>query len=104
MKLRRFELKKVGDVHYRDLLDAVMSGGSTSDDVLRSVMIGAKAEEDIGEVWLSSEEHAWLLERLNKTTWNAHLTNRKTIAEFVSYLRNLQEESVDVMPKKERAA
>jgi hypothetical protein len=100
MKLRKFELKTGESYTYKNLLDSVMSGSSTSDDIIRSVTIGAKVEDNGSEIWLSQEEHDWLLGRVNKTEWNALPANRKIIAEFVTYLRGLKEESVEVKGKK----
>jgi hypothetical protein len=97
MKLRKFELKQTDGAPYSELLDVIMSGGSTSDEIVKAVSIGARAEEaKDGVLWLSQEEHSFLLKRLNATTWNSTPANRKTIAEFIAYLRELKEEAVEV--------
>lgn len=80
-----------------------MSGGSSTEDILKSVTIGAKVEDARSDktdtVWLLEDEWKWLVNRLGVTQWNSQPETRKAIAEFVLYLRELKEQEVEVSKK-----
>jgi hypothetical protein len=99
MKLRKLILKKDGPVTTAALIDGAMSGVSKAEDILRSVIIGAKIEEADGQVFLTNEEHGWLLQRINVTDWNSTKETRKILAEFITTMRELKEEEVEVKSK-----
>lgn len=113
MKARKLELKTLPfeievegvmrstQFDYRaELLSVLTSGGErgfSCDDVLKAVDVKASLKAANGALLLSSEDHAWLVKRLNATPWRfAH----DAVADFIKDVRDAPQVEVEA-PKDE---
>ena len=99
MKIRKLELIEDGALKYQDLIDLLLQGASSSDEILKAVRVTNEIEDALnapGEpkiLAIDSENYAFIISRIDKTAWNSpgDKATRKALAKFITTLRNLPE-------------
>ena len=92
MKIRKLELKTIDGLKYAELVEVVIQGSSTPEEVLKAVKIADELESNPTSLLLDNESYQYLTSRLGKVPWNATKENRKALAAFITDVRDLKEE------------
>lgn len=107
-KFRKFEFLSFNDgaeakANYRDVLDYILSGAASADEVVQMCALFGQIKEGDKYVMLDDREYALVLRKTNAYQWNFQKANRLAEGEFIEYVRNLpiiDAEVVASQPKK----
>ena len=104
MKIRRLELIQDSTLKYQDLVDLLLQGSASSDEILKAVRVtneldaAVNAKNDPKRLDLDNENYQFLLSRIDKTSWNSpgDKATRLALGKFITTLRNLPEVDVQI--------
>lgn len=96
MKIRKLPLVTLNGITTKALVEVLVTGESSSEDIVRGDKIADDLASATKELLLSGEDYKFLIDRLGRTKWNSQKENRKAVSSFITTLKELKEVDVKI--------